>query len=92
MVDPGFLKLGEQRWFIRYLALQTLQIDVWDAESLLLIGSSAVELKVVVRSLYFKPTPSVSRQAVYCTVCGFVELQPGNQGLALACSPKNLFF
>ncbi|MGH0136436.1 UNVERIFIED_CONTAM: hypothetical protein FKN15_066202 [Acipenser sinensis] len=49
MVDPGFLKLGEQRWFIRYLALQTLQIDVWDAESLLLIGSSAVELKHLLR-------------------------------------------
>ncbi|XP_066546868.1 nephrocystin-4 [Amia ocellicauda] len=49
LVDPGFLKLGEQRWFLRYLALHTLQIDVWDAESLLLIGSSAVELKHLLR-------------------------------------------
>ncbi|CAJ0967774.1 unnamed protein product [Ranitomeya imitator] len=44
-VDPGFLKPGEQRWFVRYLALQTLQIDIWDGQSLLLIGSAAVEMK-----------------------------------------------
>ncbi|KAM5140382.1 nephrocystin-4 [Mantella aurantiaca] len=49
MVDPGCLKLGEQRWFLRYLALQTLQIDVWDGDSLLLIGSAAVELKHLLR-------------------------------------------
>uniref|UniRef100_A0A8C5QD86 Nephrocystin 4 n=1 Tax=Leptobrachium leishanense TaxID=445787 RepID=A0A8C5QD86_9ANUR len=48
-VDPGFLKLGEQRWFLRYLALQTLQIDMWDGESLLLIGSAAVEMKHLLR-------------------------------------------
>ncbi|XP_073459794.1 nephrocystin-4 [Aquarana catesbeiana] len=49
MVDPGFLKSGEQRWFLRYLALQTLQIDVWDGDSLLLIGSAAVEMKHLLR-------------------------------------------
>ncbi|KAM9299299.1 LOW QUALITY PROTEIN: nephrocystin-4 [Gastrophryne carolinensis] len=49
MVDPGFLKPGEQRWFLRYLALQTLQIDVWDGDSLLLIGSAAVEMKHLLR-------------------------------------------
>lgn len=49
MVDPGSLKLGEQRWFLRYLALQTLQIDIWDGDSLLLIGSAAVEMKVLYR-------------------------------------------
>ncbi|XP_056400464.1 nephrocystin-4 [Hyla sarda] len=48
-VDPGFLKPGEQRWFLRYLALQTLQIDIWDGESLLLIGSAAVEMKHLLR-------------------------------------------
>ncbi|KAG8568686.1 hypothetical protein GDO81_014109 [Engystomops pustulosus] len=48
-VDPGFLKSGEQRWFLRYLALQTLQIDIWDGESLLLIGSAAVEMKHLLR-------------------------------------------
>lgn len=46
LVDPGFLRPGEQRWFTRYLAMQTLQIDVWDGDSLLLVGSAAVQLKV----------------------------------------------
>nr|XP_033777776.1 nephrocystin-4 isoform X1 [Geotrypetes seraphini]XP_033777777.1 nephrocystin-4 isoform X1 [Geotrypetes seraphini]XP_033777778.1 nephrocystin-4 isoform X1 [Geotrypetes seraphini]XP_033777779.1 nephrocystin-4 isoform X1 [Geotrypetes seraphini]XP_033777780.1 nephrocystin-4 isoform X1 [Geotrypetes seraphini] len=49
MVDPVFLKPGEKRWFIRYLALQTLQIDVWDGDSLLLIGSAAFEMKHLLR-------------------------------------------
>lgn len=48
LVDPGFLKPGERRWFTRYLATQALQIDVWDGDSLLLIGSAAVQMKVVV--------------------------------------------
>lgn len=46
MVDPGFLKPGEQRWFAHYLAAQTLQVDVWDGDSLLLIGSAGVQMKV----------------------------------------------
>lgn len=45
-VDPDFLKPGERIWFLRYLALHTLHIDVWDSDSLLLIGSAAVQLKV----------------------------------------------
>ncbi|XP_061457406.1 nephrocystin-4 isoform X2 [Rhineura floridana] len=45
MVDPGFLKPGERRCFIHYLAEHTLQIDVWDGDSLLLVGSAAVKLK-----------------------------------------------
>uniref|UniRef100_A0A8D0GT26 Nephrocystin 4 n=1 Tax=Sphenodon punctatus TaxID=8508 RepID=A0A8D0GT26_SPHPU len=49
MVDPSFLKLGEQRWFIRYLADHTLQIDIWDGDSLLLVGSAAVQLKHLLR-------------------------------------------
>ncbi|XP_027626459.1 nephrocystin-4 isoform X2 [Tupaia chinensis] len=49
MVDPEFLKPGEQRWFIHYLAVQTLQIDVWDGDSLLLIGSAAVQMKHLLR-------------------------------------------
>ncbi|XP_067826754.1 nephrocystin-4 [Heptranchias perlo] len=49
MVEPSYLKEGEQRWFMQYLALQILQIDVWNAESLLLIGSAAVELKYLLR-------------------------------------------
>lgn len=48
LVDPGFLKPGERRWFSHYLAVQTLQVDVWDGDSLLLIGSAAVQMKVAV--------------------------------------------
>lgn len=51
MVDPAFLKPGEQRWFVRYLADHSLQFDVWDGDSLLLVGSAAVKLKVW--SLFF---------------------------------------
>ncbi|XP_078095293.1 nephrocystin-4 [Mustelus asterias] len=49
MVEPSNMKEGEQRWFMQYLAMQTLQIDVWNAESLLLIGTAAVELKYLLR-------------------------------------------
>ncbi|XP_019396720.1 PREDICTED: nephrocystin-4 isoform X4 [Crocodylus porosus] len=49
LVDPAFLKAGEQRWFLRYLANHTLQIDIWDGDSLLLIGSAAVRLKHLLR-------------------------------------------
>uniref|UniRef100_G3X1V6 Nephrocystin 4 n=1 Tax=Sarcophilus harrisii TaxID=9305 RepID=G3X1V6_SARHA len=49
LVDPAFLKPGEQRWFIHYLAGQTLQIDVWDGDSLLLIGSAAVQMEHILR-------------------------------------------
>lgn len=45
-MGPGFLKPGERRWFTRYLAVQSLQVDVWDGDSLLLVGSAAVPLKV----------------------------------------------
>lgn len=49
-MDEAFLKPGEKRWFLRYLALHTLHIDIWDSDSLLLIGSTAIELKVGGRS------------------------------------------
>uniref|UniRef100_A0A2K6UXN1 Nephrocystin 4 n=1 Tax=Saimiri boliviensis boliviensis TaxID=39432 RepID=A0A2K6UXN1_SAIBB len=49
MVGPGFLKPGERRHFTHYLAMQTLQIDVWDGDSLLLIGSAAVHMKHLLR-------------------------------------------
>ena len=45
-VDDGSLKAGERRWFLGYLAQQTLQVDVWDSASLLLVGSCCVPLKV----------------------------------------------
>nr|XP_056721121.1 nephrocystin-4 [Euleptes europaea] len=49
MVDPSSLKPGEQRWFIRYVAEHSLQIDAWDGDSLLLVGSAAVKLKHLLR-------------------------------------------
>ncbi|KAF0036771.1 hypothetical protein F2P81_012083 [Scophthalmus maximus] len=48
-VDDAFLRPGEKRWFLRYLALHTMHIDIWDSESLLLIGSTAIELKYMLR-------------------------------------------
>ncbi|XP_051895558.1 nephrocystin-4 [Pristis pectinata] len=49
MVEPSLMKDGEQLWFMQYLAMQTLQIDVWDGESLLLIGTASVDLKHLLR-------------------------------------------
>jgi hypothetical protein len=37
---------GEMRQLWKYLDSQYLHIDVWDGDSLLLIGSTSVELKV----------------------------------------------
>ncbi|XP_033642216.1 nephrocystin-4-like isoform X2 [Asterias rubens] len=48
-VDPSFLKPGEGRLFVKYLYQQTLHVDVWDGDSLLLLGSCAVELKHLLR-------------------------------------------
>ncbi|KAG9270896.1 nephrocystin-4 [Astyanax mexicanus] len=58
--DPSFLKPGERAWFLRYLALHSLQIDVWDSDSLLLIGSAAVELKHMLRQ--GRPAVQVSHE------------------------------
>ncbi|XP_053776238.1 nephrocystin-4 isoform X2 [Desmodus rotundus] len=60
MVGPGLLRPGEQRWFIRYLALQTLQLDVWDGDSLLLVGSTAVQMKHLLRQ--GRPAVQVSHE------------------------------
>ncbi|XP_067328913.1 nephrocystin-4 isoform X2 [Anolis sagrei] len=49
MVDPSFLKAGEQQWFLRYLAQHSLHIDAWDGDSLLLLGSAAVKMKHLLR-------------------------------------------
>ncbi|XP_055079137.1 nephrocystin-4-like [Periophthalmus magnuspinnatus] len=48
-VDRSFLKPGEQCRLLRYLALHSLQVDVWDSDSLLLLGSTAVPLKYMLR-------------------------------------------
>ncbi|GAB1289304.1 Nephrocystin-4 [Apodemus speciosus] len=60
MVDPGFLKPGEQHWFAHYLAAQTLQVDVWDGDSLLLIGSAGVQMKHLLRQ--GRPAVKVSHE------------------------------
>lgn len=65
MVDPGFLKPGEQRWFAHYLAAQTLQVDVWDGDSLLLIGSAGIQMKV-----------AAPRDGLRADVASQVTLQP----------------
>ncbi|XP_057559506.1 nephrocystin-4 isoform X2 [Hippopotamus amphibius kiboko] len=68
LVDPGFLRPGEQRWFARYLAMQTLQIDVWDGDSLLLVGSTAVQMKHLLRQ--GRPAVQVSHELeVVATEC-----------------------
>lgn len=58
MVDPAFLRAGEQRWFVRYLAEHSLQIDVWDGDSLLLVGSAALKLEVWAKLKVFSLKPS----------------------------------
>lgn len=68
LVDPGFLKPGERRWFSRYLAVQTLQVDVWDGDSLLLIGSAAVQMKVAVSAGRARPGWTVLPRRL--SVCG----------------------
>ncbi|NXD10950.1 NPHP4 protein, partial [Nothocercus nigrocapillus] len=49
VVDAAFLKPGEQRCFVRYLAERSLHLDVWDGDSLLLVGSAAVKLQPLLR-------------------------------------------
>ena len=54
-MDPVYMKQGEPRLFIEHLSQQTLHIDVWDGDSLLLIGSCAVQLQVmIVWEVFFK--------------------------------------
>ncbi|KAK1340562.1 hypothetical protein QTO34_019132 [Cnephaeus nilssonii] len=60
LVDPGFLRPGERRWFTRYLAVQSLQVDVWDGDALLLIGSAAVPLQHLLRQ--GRPAVQVSHE------------------------------
>ena len=45
-VDPVYLKPGEGRLFLDHLSQQILHVDVWDGDSLLLIGTCTVDLQV----------------------------------------------
>lgn len=49
MVDPTVLKFGEKKSFLEYLAYQAVFIDVWDGDSLHLIGTCTIELKQLLR-------------------------------------------
>ena len=46
LVDPAYMKPGEGQLFLQYLSQQNLHIDVWDGDTLHLIGSCVVDLKV----------------------------------------------
>ena len=48
-VDPSNLKFGEKRLFLQYLAHHAMFIDVWDGDSLHLIGTATVQLKELLR-------------------------------------------
>ncbi|CAI9730878.1 Hypothetical predicted protein [Octopus vulgaris] len=58
-VDPCFLKLGEFPLFLKYLEHHILHIDIWNGDSLLLLGSSSVPLKYLCRR---------GNEAVQCSV------------------------
>jgi nephrocystin-4 len=48
-VDPSTQKNSDKKDFLQYLAYQTLSIDVWDGNSLHLIGTCTLELKQLLR-------------------------------------------
>ena len=48
-VDPSNLKFGEKRIFLQYLAHQAMFIDVWDADTLHLVGTCTLQLKELLR-------------------------------------------
>lgn len=48
-VDPTNLKFGEKKIFLEYLANHAMFIDVWDGDSLHLIGTATLQLKELLR-------------------------------------------
>ncbi|XP_021379713.1 nephrocystin-4-like isoform X2 [Mizuhopecten yessoensis] len=48
-MDPACMKPGENALFLKHLFQQVLHIDVWDGDTLLLMGSCAVQLKYLCR-------------------------------------------
>jgi nephrocystin-4 len=48
-VDPSSLINNDKKDFLQYLAYQTLSIDVWDGNTLHLIGTCTLELKQLLR-------------------------------------------
>uniref|UniRef100_A0AAY4BCM5 Nephrocystin-4 n=1 Tax=Denticeps clupeoides TaxID=299321 RepID=A0AAY4BCM5_9TELE len=90
-VDSGVIKLGERKWFLRYLALHSLQIDVWDSESLLLIGSAAVELKHLLRQ--GRPAVQITHELEVITTeyLQDVNMPSGHRPGQRAVPPINVF-
>ena len=48
-VDPSFMQAGENLSLLKYLHQQRLYIDMWDGDSLLLVGSTSIALKYLLR-------------------------------------------
>lgn len=52
------MKFGEKKLFLQYLAQHSMFIDVWDGDSLHLIGTATLQLKELLRQ---------NKEAVQCT-------------------------
>uniref|UniRef100_A0A5K4F5E9 DUF1619 domain-containing protein n=2 Tax=Schistosoma mansoni TaxID=6183 RepID=A0A5K4F5E9_SCHMA len=48
-IDPNYFKPGEMEMFFNYLLRTTMQIDVWNAKSHILLGTCMIELKHLCR-------------------------------------------
>eukprot|EP01135_Chromosphaera_perkinsii_P001735 Nk52_evm4s210 gene=Nk52_evmTU4s210 len=48
-IDPALMRNDESLLFTKYLFEKTLQVDVWDGDSLLLIGTANLELRHLLR-------------------------------------------
>ncbi|XP_002122811.2 nephrocystin-4 [Ciona intestinalis] len=48
-VDPVHMKPGDNATFLKYLSTHNLHVDVWDGDSLMLLGSLSVPLKHIMR-------------------------------------------
>lgn len=55
IVDPAEFEADESRQLVRYLHTRTLQVDVWDGDSLLCLGTASIPLMVNTLSYSSKP-------------------------------------
>ena len=54
------MQAGEKQTFLKYLLEQKLYIDMWDGDSMLLIGSTSTPLKYLLRQS--QPAVQVSQE------------------------------
>ncbi|KAK3594431.1 hypothetical protein CHS0354_000253 [Potamilus streckersoni] len=87
-MDPAFMKPGENQRFIQHLTQQTLHIDVWDGDSLILIGSTSVELKYLCRNGY-EAVQTTFELDVIATEYDNPDLHQGDVGAAVGVRPTN---